>query len=73
MILNEIIWDGQNYNGKIFPNSVNILSTKNIENTFKLKAENSDWSNKLYRNTMGHIGIISLKINEKKSNNNKIK
>ena len=38
----------QNYNGKIFPNSVNILSTKNIKNTFKLKTENSDRANKLY-------------------------
>ena len=37
----------ENYNGKIFPNSVNILNTKNVKNTFKLKCDNSNWSEKI--------------------------
>jgi hypothetical protein len=68
--INRNNFDTENYNGKIFPNSVNILNTKNVKNTFKLKTENSDWSNKFNINTIGHIGVISLEINEKNNNNN---
>ena len=63
-------FDMQNYNGKIYPNTVNILNTNNVKNTFKLKSENSDWSNKFNINTIGHMGVISLEINQ--DNNNKI-
>ena len=63
-------FDFQNYNGKIFPNSVNILNTKDVKNTFKLKADNSDWSNKFNINTIGHIGVISLALNNENNNNN---
>ena len=63
--------NSENYNGKIFPNSVNILNTKDVKNTFKLKSENSDWSNKFNINTIGHIGVISLEINEGNNNNKK--
>ena len=62
----------QNYNGKIFQNSVNILNTKDVKNTFRLKTENSDWSNKFNINTIGHIGVISLDINGENNNNNNI-
>ena len=37
----------ENYNGKIFPNIVNILNTKNVKKTFKLKCDNSNWSEKI--------------------------
>ena len=59
----------ENYNGKIFPNSVNILNTKNVKNTFKLKCDNSNWSNKFNINTIGHIGVISLDV---RGQNNRI-
>ena len=63
-------FDIQNYNGKIYPNTVNILNTNNVKNTFRLKSENSDWSNKFNINTIGHMGVISLEINEENNNNN---
>ena len=59
----------ENYNGKIFPNSVNILNAKNVKKTFKIKCENSNWSEKFNINTIGHIGVISL---EKRVDNNNI-
>ena len=52
----------ENYNGRIFPNCINLLNTKDVKNTFKLKHENSDWSEKFNINTIGHIGVISLDI-----------
>ena len=58
----------ENYNGKVFPNSLNILNTKDVKNTFKLKSKNSDWSEKFNINTIGHIGVLSLDINSENNN-----
>ena len=67
--IKERNFDLENYQGKLFPNSVNILNTKDVKNTFKLKNENSNWSDKFNINTIGHIGVISLELREQ---NNKI-
>ena len=58
----------QKYNGKLFPNTINILNTKDVKNTFKLKMENSNWSDKFNINTIGHIGVVSLEIKELNNN-----
>ena len=65
-------FNAENYNGKIFPNSVNILNTNDtdIKKAFKIKCDNSNWSDKFNINTIGHIGVISL---EKRMDNNIIK
>ena len=56
----------ENFNGKIFPNSINLLNTKDVKNTFELKSEQSNWSQKFNINTIGHIGVISLEIAKEK-------
>ena len=48
---------------------MNILNTKNVKKTFKLKCDNSNWSNKFNINTIGHIGVISLDV---RGQNNRI-
>ena len=48
------------YNGKIFPNCINLFNTKNVKNAFKLKSEDSNWSEKFNINTIGNIGVVSL-------------
>ena len=62
-------FDPQNYNGKLFPNSVNLLNTKDVKSTFELRSIKSNWSEKFNINTIGHIGVIPLEINKE---NNKI-
>ena len=59
-------FDTNNYNGKIFPKSVNIMNTKNIKQTFKLKSDNSSWSKKFNINTVGNTGVTSLEIQDDK-------
>jgi hypothetical protein len=59
-----------NYNYKIMPHSVNLMNTKDVKQTFKLKSEESDWSQKFNINTVGNTGITSLNIKDK---NNKDK
>jgi hypothetical protein len=67
--IRERDFDTENYNGKIFPNSVNILNANDIKKTFKIKCENSNWSDKFNINTVGHTGVISL---EKRIDNDHI-
>ena len=55
------------YNGKIFPKSVNIMNTKNIEQAFRLKSEHSSWSQKFNINTVGNTGVTSLEIQDDKN------
>ena len=57
------------YNGKMYPNCINLFHTKYIKNAFKLKSEKSNWSEKFNINTIGNVGVISLEINE---DNNKV-
>ena len=59
----------KNFNGRIFQNSINLLNTNDIRNSFLLKSENSNWSEKFNINTIGQIGVISL---EEKGENNRI-
>mgnify|MGYP004444812105 CR=1 FL=1 len=51
-----------NYNGKIFPKSVNLMNTKDIKQAFNLKSEHSSWSKKFNINTVGNTGVTSLEI-----------
>ena len=59
-----------NFNGKIFQKSVNLLNSKNINQSFKLKSEKSFWSKKFSINTIGNTGVISLVIADEKNQNN---
>ena len=56
------------FNGKIYPKSVNLFHTKNVKNAFKMKCDNSNWSEKFNINTIGSVGVISLDINDKDNN-----
>ena len=56
-------YNPKNYNGRIFQSSINILNTNNIKNSYLLKSENSNWSEKFNINTIGQIGVISLEEN----------
>ena len=59
-----------NLNGKIFEKSVNLMNTKDIKQTFKLKSEKSLWSQKFNINTVGNTGVTSLEIVDEKDKNN---
>ena len=54
-----------NYSYKILPNSISLINAKDIKKKFKLKTENSDWSEKFNINTVGNTGVISLNIPDK--------
>ena len=56
-----------NYNGKIYPKTVNIFNPKNIKQAFKLKSEHSSWSKKFNINTVGNTGVTSLEIEDEKN------
>ena len=53
-----------NYNGKIYPKSVNLMNTKDIKQAFNLKSENSNWSKKFNINTVGNTGVTTLEIDD---------
>ena len=59
-----------NYNGKIFPKSVNLMNAKNIKQAFKLKSDESSWSQKFNINTVGNTGVASLEIVSDKNKEN---
>ena len=59
-----------NYSYKILPKSISLINAKDIKKKFKIKTENSDWSQKFNINTVGNTGVISLNIPDK---NNKDK
>ena len=68
--LKEKDFSTNNINGKIFQKAVNIYNPNDIKKTFKLKSENSSWSQKFNINTVGNTGVTSLeKIDEKNKDN----
>ena len=58
-----------NYNYKIMPFSINLMNTKDVKQTFKLKTEESEWSEKFNINTIGNTGITSLNVIDKNDKN----
>ena len=54
-----------NYNYKIMPNSINLINTKDVKQTFRLKSDKSEWSQKFNINTVGNTGVTSLNIDDK--------
>ena len=58
-----------NYNYKIMPHSINLINTKDVKQTFRLKSQESEWSEKFNINTVGNTGVTSLNVIDK--NNNK--
>ena len=64
--IKEKNFDTNNYNGKLFPKRVNLMNTKNIKQSFKLKSDKSSWSKKFNINTVGNTGVTSLEIKDDK-------
>ena len=58
-----------NYNNRILPHSINLMNTKDVKQTFRLKSEESEWSEKFNINTVGNTGVTSLNIIDKGNKN----
>ena len=58
-----------NYNYKIMPHSINLMNTTDVKQTFKIRTEESDWSDKFNINTVGNTGVSSLNIVDKNNKN----
>ena len=59
-----------NYTYKILPHSINLINPNDIKKKFKVKTEESAWSDKFNINTVGNTGVLSLNLPDK---NNKDK
>ena len=52
--------DKNKNNVKILPLSLNLMNNQNTKQSFKIKSENSSWSDKFNINTVGNTGVSSL-------------
>ena len=62
--------DKNNYNNKILPLCLNLMNNQNNKQAFKIKSENSSWSDKFNINTVGNTGVTSLEV---KNDTDKVK
>ena len=54
--------DKNKENNKILPMCLNLMNNQNNKQAFKIKCENSSWSDKFNINTIGNTGVTSLEI-----------
>ena len=54
--------DKNKENKIILPLSLNLMNNQNCKQAFKIKSENSSWSEKFNINTVGNTGVTSLEI-----------
>ena len=58
-----------NYNYKIMPKSINLVNTNDVKQAFRIRTEESEWSDKFNINTVGNTGVSSLNIIDKNNKN----
>ena len=58
-----------NFNYKISPHSINLINTKDVKQAFKVRTEESEWSEKFNINTVGNTGVSSLNVLDKNNPN----
>ena len=58
-----------NFNYKVSPHSINIINTNDVKQAFKVRTEESEWSEKFNINTVGNTGVSSLNIVDKNNKN----